>query len=192
MSNISKLVMLFAIGLVLTGCSLYLIGGKKQTFDTEAVIKAPVGQIFPYVVQPDLKQLWIKGLVEQQLTEGDEIVEGAFLKSTVNSNGRTESFDDEVIRYRDNEIVSIKSNNPRLSSTMMVKLKEEGSGTRVTYKRIVKYKGIERFKTMFADSQDQQELETDLGELVRLIEKNVANPGASATEQSEPVTSSSG
>ena len=192
MSNISKLVMLFAIGLVLTGCSLYLIGGKKQTFDTEAVIKAPVGQIFPYVVQPDLKQLWIKGLVEQQLTEGDEIVEGAFLKSTINSNGRTESFDDEVIRYRDNEIVSIKSNNPRLSSTMMVKLKEEGSGTRVTYKRIVKYKGIERFKTMFADSQDQQELETDLGELVRLIEKNVANPGASATEQSEPVTSSSG
>ena len=192
MSNISKLVMLFAIGLVLAGCSLYLIGGKKQTFDTEAVIKAPVGQIFPYVVQPDLKQLWIKGLVEQQLTEGDEIAEGAFLKSTVNSNGRTESFDDEVIRYRDNEIVSIKSNNPRLSSTMMVKLKEEGSGTRVTYKRIVKYKGIERFKTMFADSQDQQELETDLGELVRLIEKNVANPGASATEQSEPVTSSSG
>ena len=136
--------------------------------------------------------MWIKGLVEQQLTEGDEIAEGAFLKSTVNSNGRTESFDDEVIRYRDNEIVSIKSNNPRLSSTMMVKLKEEGSGTRVTYKRIVKYKGIERFKTMFADSQDQQELETDLGELVRLIEKNVANPGASATEQSEPVTSSSG
>lgn len=181
MSNISKLIMLLAIGLVIAGCSIYLIGGKKQLFHAEVVIKAPVGQIFPYVVQPDLKRLWIKGLIEQQLTEGDEIGEGSFLKSTVQSNGKTESFDDEVIRYYDNEIVSIKSKNPRLSSTMMVKLKEEGSGTRVTYKRIVQYKGIERFKTIFADSQDQQELEKDLNELARLIENNVADPGSSAT-----------
>ena len=185
MSNIAKVLMLLVIGLVIAAVTIYLIGGKKQEFNAELIIKAPVGQIFPYVAKPELKQLWMKGLVEQQLTVGDSVKEGSLLKSTVMSNGMTESFNDEVIRYQENEIVSIKSKNKRLSSTTMMKFKEEGNGTRVTYKRVVKYNGIDRLKTVFAESHFQQELESDLRELNKLIENNLANPSNTSTETTE-------
>ena len=67
MSNLTKIIMLLVIGVITAGCSIYLIGGKKQPFDAEVIIKAPVGQIFPYIVQPELKKLWMKGLVDQQI-----------------------------------------------------------------------------------------------------------------------------
>ena len=195
MSNISKLLMLLAIGVVLACSSVYLIGGKKQEFDAEVVIKAPVGQIFPYLSQPQLKKQWMQGLVDQQLTDGDAIAEGAMLQSTLTSNGVSEQFQDEVIRFRENEIVSIKSRNPRLSSTTMLKLKEEGSGTRVSYKRVVQYNGIDRFKTVFSESTFQQELEQDLDKLVKMVEDNVAvpdgSPAVEPADDGDPETASS-
>ena len=181
MSNITKLIILTIIGLILAGISIYLIGGKRQDYDAEVTIKAPVGQIFPYAVKPELKQLWMKGLDDQALTEGDAIEEGVFLKSTRVLGGVSEQFDDEVIRFQENEIISIKSRNKRLSSTTMLKFKEIGNGTKVTFKRVVKFNGIDRFKTVFADAPFQQELEKDLDELAKLIESNVSDSGSSDT-----------
>lgn len=189
MSNITKLIMLLVIGFVLAGCSIYLIGGKKQPYEAEVIIKAPVGQIFPYVANPELKQLWMKGLVEQELTSGEPIGEQSLLTSIRNTGGVTEQFDDEVIRFSENEIVSVKSTNKRLTLTTMIRLKEEGNGTRVTYKQVIKFNGIDRFKTVFAESNYQQELELDLAELAKLINAKLANPGVgssgSNTDQGE-------
>ena len=185
MSNLTKLIMLLAIGLILAGGSIYLIGGKRQDYTVTATIKAPVGQIFPYVVKPELKRQWMKGLNDQEITQGDTIEEGALLRSTRTSNGVSESFDDEVIRFRENEIISIKSKNKRLTSTTMLKFKEQGDGTKVTFTRVINFNGIDRFKTVFAKSDYKGELERDLGELVKLVEGNMSGTTGSAPESSD-------
>ena len=192
MSNLTKLIVLLVIGILIAGCSIYLIGGKKQPYDAELIIKAPIGQIFPYVVQPELKKRWMKGLVDQKLIDADAVDEGVSLRSTRIIGGETEQFEDRVIRYQANEIISTRARNNRLSSTIMIRLKEEGSGTRVTYRRVVRFYGIDRFKTVFSESEFQQELERDLEELAKLIERNVSSPdenaigGTNADETSEP------
>ena len=184
MSNLTKLLMLLAIGLVLAAGSIYLIGGKRQDYKSSATIKAPVGQIFPYVVDPQLKQQWMKGLNDQEITQGDSVAEGSLLKSTRTSNGISESFDDEVIRFSENEIISVKSKNKRLTSTTMLKFKELGDGTKVTFTRVIKFHGIDRFKTVFAQSDFQSELERDLGELVKLVESNMSGATGSTVSSS--------
>ncbi len=180
MSNLAKFLMLFCIGTLLAAASVWLIGGKKLEFDTSATVSAVPGQIFPYLVTPDLKKKWMQGLVEQELVDASAIEEGTMSRSVVESNGYTDEFDDEVIRFAQDEILSIKSSSDRMHSTWFFRLNENDNKTELTYRRIILFKGIERFKSVFSRDDYQREIEDDLSRLIKLVESDAVNQQSSA------------
>jgi len=170
MSNITKLLMLLAIGLLLSAASVWFIGGKKQTYYNVRTVKARPYQVFSYLVDPELKKKWRNNLMEQRMVS-DEMAEGAELRTVIESGDQTIEFEDRVIRYTKNEIVSIRSRGGETTSTSFVRLKPKGDdSTEIDFRRIVRLGGSKRFMSVFTENLNQQELDDDLERLIKLVE----------------------
>ena len=117
MSNLSKFLLLLFIGLVLAAVCIWFIGGKKQEFDTTATLNVQPSQVFPYVVDPELKKKWMTGLVEHEVIDSSKIDELTQLRTVLEANGQTIDFDDLVIRFTENEIITIKSRSKPMMLT---------------------------------------------------------------------------
>ena len=185
MSNLAKFIMLLSIGLVLATASIWLIGGKKKEYDTKVAINARASQIFPYLVNPDLKKDWMRGFVEQELISESPIEEGSELRTVQEFNGDTTEAIGQVIRYAENEIISIKFSNHRMLLTSILKLKEINKKTEVEYRLIVSPNALNRFTTVFSADEYQSDIERDLDNLVRQVESEYPN-GWDASIDSPP------
>lgn len=170
MSNFAKFILLLSIGLVLALVSIWLIGGKNREYDTKVAINARASQIFPYLVDSDLKKEWIQGFVEQELIGESPVEEGSELRTIHESNGKTIEATGSVIRFAENEIISIRSNSHGTLLTSIFKLKEINKKTEVEYRLIVRAHGLNRFTTVFSEDEYRKEIERDMNNLVKRVE----------------------
>lgn len=161
--------MLLAIGLLLAAASIWFIGGKKQTYYNVRTVKAQAYQIFPYLIDPELKKKWRDNLVEQRLVS-DVMEEGAELRTVLEFGDETIEYEDRVLRFAKNEVVSIRSRGSETTSTSFVRLKPAGEETEIDFRRIVRLGGVKRFMSVFADDSNQQALDEDLAKLIKLVE----------------------
>ena len=181
MSTLTKLLMLLGIGLFLAAASVWFIGGKKKEYNDIRTIKAQAYQVFPYLVDPELKKKWRPDIVDMHLVS-DEMEEGANLRTVVEVEGGTIEFEDRVIRYQKNELVAIKSRSDEISSTSFARLKAKGQETEIDFRRIIKLGGVTRFTSVFGEDLNPRLLEEDLSRLIKLVEEETDHT------ISEPVT----
>ncbi len=175
MSNLAKFIMLLSIGLVLAAASIWFIGGKKKEYDTSVEINARASQIFPYLVDSDLKKDWMQGFVEQELIGESPIEEGSEVRTVQESDGDPIETIGLVIRYAENEIISIKYNSHQRLLTSIFKLKEINKKTEVEYRLIVRANGLKRFTSVFSEDEYRKEIERDLNNLVKRVESKYPN-----------------
>lgn len=161
--------MLLAIGLLLSAASVWFIGGKPKKYDNVRTVKAQAYQVFPYLVDPDLKKRWRDGLVEQRLVS-DEMGEEAELRTVLDMEDGQVEFEDRVIRYAKNEIVSIRSKSSDLTATSVIQLKPRGEETEIDFRRIIRLGGMKRFMSVFAEDLNQRALDEDLTRLIKIVE----------------------
>lgn len=183
MSNITKLLILLAIGLILAAASVWFIGGKKKEYDIVATVQARPYQLFPYLVEPELKKKWMSGLVNENVVvdpadeseDAGTVKEDALLDATFDIDGESLNFKGTIIRYAKNEIASFKYRNDDMHRTSFFRLKGKNDTTQLEYRRIVRLDGMRRFSSVFADDSNQADIERELDRLVSMVESEVDN-----------------
>ena len=104
------------------------------------------------------------------------------------SAGKTIELDDEVIRYEENELLSVKANNRTMTLVSIYRLKPTEEGN--TYLTMVvkkSHQGIGKFMAPFMSSSLQEKITSDAQRLKSLVESNPAASQLNAvTPQSTP------
>jgi uncharacterized protein YndB with AHSA1/START domain len=181
MSNITKLLMLLSIGLLLAVASVWFVGGKKKVSSVTTTVNASPEQIFPYLVETDLKRQWLPSLIDQELIPSLEDIEaerepifeeGVEISSTMRLNDENQQMQGEVIRYSENELVTVKSRNENITITHFFRLKEKGGRTEIDYRKIVRHNGIQRLLSVFEEDTTQVDVEEEISRLARLVESD--------------------
>ena len=100
MSGIVKFLLFLVIAMGITIGCLWFLGGKKQEYSTVVSINASTDQIYPYLTEPERIKKWKSELVEIRLLQEGPIELGSKSVSTLQFNGTTKVFNDEVIRFQ--------------------------------------------------------------------------------------------
>lgn len=168
------------------GCAaIWIYGGKKQHYETSLTINATPSQVFPYLTDVERMKQWVDGLMEVEPINELVQVEGAKNRVTVNANGKMVEFEDEVLRYQQDKLLSVRWKNSVVVTTSIYKL-EPKSELQTDFRFTVKTTnlGIGRFLAPFAADDTQSRIEKDAQALKKLIENRVTS---SAGEYSESV-----
>lgn len=178
MSLPAKLLIFLLIVAGVAATSLWIIGGKKNEYSTSLLINAQPQQVFPYLTQPEHLKSWIDGL-----TEVSELVKPpeeklptpavTTLRVFQNENGKQVRFQDEIIRFDPNKLVSVQSRNRShvVTSIYQLELKDDNK-TSLTYRVKKANRGIGRFFAPLNQANIQEQMENDARRLKELVEKN--------------------
>ena len=191
MSNITKLLMLLVIGLLLAAASIWLIGGKKKVYSIATNINARPQQLFPYLIEPELKKQWLPSIVNEELIPSLEDIENdrepvfaenAKIISDIEFEGRPLRMNGRVIRFTKDQLVSVKYSNEELSLTYFFRLKPKTNSTEVEFQKIIRFDGFKRFTSVFAEDNNKALLQQEISQLSKLIEDS----SGSGQQQDEP------
>lgn len=181
MSLPAKLLITLLIVAGVAASSLWIIGGKKNEYSTSLVIDAQPQQVFPYLTQPDLLKSWIDGLAEvSELVKPPEekLPSPAVTTPRVfrSANGKQIRFQDEIIRFDPDKLVSVQSRNGShvITSIYQLELKEDNK-TSLTYRVKTANRGVGRFLAPLNSTNIQEQMENDARSLKELVEKNRAS-----------------
>lgn len=176
MSSLTKALILLALGILISIVSVWLIGGKKQNFDKTISIKARPYQLFPYLIDSDLRKKWNPGLVKQSsISDPDEISEGYQFLSRWKTDDSEFDSRDQVLRYQQDAIVSIRSKTPDTTTTSFYKLTGKGNDTMLEYRRVVRFQGLKRLLSVFKNDTLSEEIEEEIQRLISVVENEVDN-----------------
>ena len=176
--------MLLGIGLLLAIASIWFIGGKKKEYNLTTTINARPQQLFPYLVESELKKRWLTSIVNEELVASTADVEAdrepvfeenREINSLININGETLEFKSQVIRYQQDQTLSIKSQNEDLVLTHFFRLKPKGNSTELVYRKIMKLNGLGRLLAVFEEDVNQAVLEQEVSRLAQIVESEVDN-----------------
>lgn len=199
MSNLTKVLILLGIGLFLAAASIWFIGGKKKDYDARATIKARPYQLFPYLVEPEQKQRWMTGLIEESIeipvteesnpSEAEELAvkENTNLISVFDIDGVQVRFDGQVIRFASNDVAAFRYRSDEMKRTAFFRLKAKGDETQLEYQRIVQLSGMSRFLSVFKDDNNLQEISDEIKRLTELVEGEVDNSIPDPNAKLQPV-----
>jgi uncharacterized protein YndB with AHSA1/START domain len=186
------LYLLVALGVVAAG--LWLLGGKNQEYSTDLLIEAPPDVVFPYLT--DAKQLkkWAAGFVETQSLSGKPNEEGATARTVIEGENGHLEFVDTILRFDENEMLSVRSQNSAVTSTAIYRLEAKEKATLLNYTVKKSYKGIARLLIPFQKDTVQARIASEALSLKKLIEQDRnGRPGgeprtddAGGSESSEP------
>lgn len=167
------LFMVIAVGIAL-GC-LWFLGGKKQEYSTAISINALPEQVFPYLVEPLRVKKWNSRVDDiQPLTDGP-VQLGSKSQSTLQFNGEPRVFQDEVIRFQQDEIFTVRSRAPNTILSSLFKLENESGKTGLSYQIKLTTKGFSRLLVPFQNSKRrQQEMAQDTLALKKIVESEIA------------------
>ena len=190
MSNLAKFVMLLCIGAVLAGVSLWLIGGKKQAYDALISIDAPPEIVFSYLTDCEQRKRWQVGLQDCRPTSDTENTVGARGVVVVEMAGETVEYEEEILRYQQDEFLSVKGTGPKEISTTIFRLESQEGSTNFTYKVKAEPTGVSRLLAPFAAPETQDRIDDEVLQLKRLVEEE--NPNDTGSQFNEDPTISAG
>lgn len=190
MSNIAKLLMLFCIGVIVAAVCLWLIGGKKQAFDALVSIDAPPNVVFKYLTDCEQRKRWQVGLYECRTTSDTENTVGSRGITVLEIEGEQVEFQEEILRYQENEFLSVRAIGANEISTAIFRLEPLQGSTNFTYKVKAEPTGFSRLMAPFAEPATQERIDDEVLKLKRLVEEE--NPNDAASQYNEDPTISAG
>ncbi len=160
----------------ITTAALWMIGGKEGEFSTELTINASPETVFPYLVEPDHLKNWNSGLVDvarydappQEQTLGPPAIKKT--NRTISIDGKQVQFDDQVIRFEENKLLSIQSTNSNAIRTAIFRLEPKGSVTQVTYRVKAVNCGFGRIMAPLQSDSTKLRIDNDILQLKELVE----------------------
>ena len=166
------LFLVIAVGIA-TGC-LWFLGGKKQEYSTVVSINASPDQVYPYLIEPERVKKWRSELVEiRPLNEGP-VELGSKSVSTIQFNGRFRDFKDEVIRFQENQVFTVRSRAPNTILSSIFKLENESGKTGLSYQIKLTTRGFDRLFVPFQNTElRQQEMVRDALALKKIVESEI-------------------
>ena len=192
MSNPVKILLFLLIAACIATGSLWFVGGKKRGHSTTILIKARPGQVFPYLVESNLRKKWVPGLMDIiPITEGG-FSEDAMQTLVVTQDDETERFREVVIRFEKNENLSLRAIGDSVVITSIFRLESEGDETRLFYKINNRHRGFSRVMAPFEDDAVMQQQVEDIAmRLKTLVEQEIAERGGGASGISAPAPDAS-
>lgn len=188
MSRSLKTVLVLVVVLLTTAAALWIIGSQRARYSTSLMIEAAPARVFSHLTDAELMKQWVDGLVDVQPINDLPNQVGAKTRIVMKSAGKTIELDDEVIRYEENELLSVKANNRTMTLVSIYRLKPTEEGN--TYLTMVvkkSHQGIGKFMAPFMSSSLQEKITSDAQRLKSLVESNPAASQLNAvTPQSTP------
>ena len=173
MSNSTK-VLLILFGILFVGVGgLWTYGNKKENFETSLTIDASPSFLFDTLADSQQYPDWMSQVLEITTINEEKEVLGSTFKVILEENGKSIGYQFEVIRFIENEMLSIRSSNATLSTTMVFKVADgaEDGKTKLVYRCSVANLGLGRVINFFINQQDRQSIiEEDLRALKKLTE----------------------
>lgn len=177
MSRTSRFFLFLFVAALIALAGLWILGNKKSDYSTSVVIDAHPSQVFPYLTQPDRLKQWLTGL--EQVDEilpppaADEYTSPPKMIRTWNLNGTRTSFNDLVIRYNLDEMVSVQSSNANQVVTSIYELDlKDANKTLLTYQVKSTNVGLGRLLAVFRSTDIESTIARDARKLKELVEKN--------------------
>ena len=175
MSGFVKFLLFLLIGAgIALGC-LWFLGGKKQEYYTAISINALPQQVFPYLVEPLQVKKWKAGLVDTELLSEGPVQLGTKSLSTVQRDGENRTYQDEVIRFQQDQVFTVRSRDPSTLLSSLFTLENVAGKTGLSYRVKLTTRGFNRFFVPFQDAQQrQQEIVQDARALKKIVESEIA------------------
>ena len=165
--------MVIAVGIAL-GC-LWFLGGKKQEYSTAISINALPEQVYPYLVEPLRIKKWNSRVVDIQPVSEARSSWDQNRCRRCSSMEKPGFFQDEVIRFQQNEIFTVRSRAPNTILSSLFKLENESGKTGLSYQIKLTTKGFSRLFVPFQNSKQRQlEMATDTLALKKVVESEIA------------------
>ncbi len=177
MSAIGKIALTILLILGIVAAALWILGGKQSEYSTALSIDAPPEAIFPYLTKPERLKSWTSGLNEVAeffpTPKINGIASGRPKKSqrVMSTNGSPVSFEDQVIRYEENQSISVQSINSQQVVTYIYQLEPRDGQTFLSYRIKKASCGVGRFLAPLWSSNDQDRIDADIRKLKDLVEK---------------------
>lgn len=162
--------LLLVVALILF--ALWLFGGKKIKYETRLMIEAPPAVVFPYLTEAEKLKLWVSGLTKIAFINGLQDQVGAIARVTLREGDRQFQYEDTVLRYEKDQLLSIRSENDVTSTTLVYRLEKDGEETELFYNMKKSRLGIGRVLALFSQDTTRDRVQNDLQNLKRLVEEN--------------------
>jgi uncharacterized membrane protein len=178
MSLPGKLLLFAVLALLVSGAGLWISGGKKGEYSTSLVVDAHPSQVFPYLTDSERIKQWMNELtqIEELIPPQDD--EGLPVPTKITSrvmveNGKNVVYQDEVIRFSKDKMISIQSSNDAKVITFIFLIEPHKKlKTKVDYRIKESNIGTGRIFAPLRKSTWQAKIEDDLQRLKELIEEN--------------------
>lgn len=161
---------------MIAGSSLWLIGSKKKEYSAAIQIDAAPEVVFTFLTDPEKHKSWVSGLshVETLTDTSDDSsasqrVVGA---RVVEHGGKQERFEDEIIRFESNSLLSVQSRNSGQVMTSIYQLEPRDGQTYFNYRVIKQYRGLERLLSPLQKDETQAIIDGDVRKLKDCVETN--------------------
>ncbi len=133
-------------------------------------IGRPPADVFPYLIEPQLMQRWIGGLVEFTPLDGERRV-GARSKQKVEQAGRTWELESRIVELVHGERLAAETNAGAFKSLVVYDLEATATGTRLRATADTEVRGLgKRFLGGAAARVAERKLTSDLDRLRRLLD----------------------
>jgi uncharacterized protein YndB with AHSA1/START domain len=150
---------------------------------TEATIQIDRAraQVFPWLVEPDKRLRWVRGL-----TASEPIGDGRY-REVMEAGGRRVEVTSTVERLDEPHAVDVEMRGSGVTARAESRLAEHNGGTRVTSSLDLRLGGVLRFASGIAARQAQHSLEQSLARLKELVEaEEPAEPAKPPTDLQTP------
>ena len=180
--------MLFLIGLlVIVAAAIWIMGGESKKNSTRITIKASPAVVFRYLVESDEIRRWGAGVKTVGSFSGEETETQTRI---VETGGSQETWEDKVLRFQQDQMLSIKSKKFGLVRTRVFQLEKNSlGGTDVDYRITDSVSGVERFLFPFKANIKRTTMVDEMTQLRDLVESENEPPAEYEVEPVEESTS---
>lgn len=176
MSIPAKLVLWILVLAAIVGSSLWLMGSKKKEYTAAIQIDATPESVFPFLTEPEKHKSWVSGLshVESLAVDavGDETADRVTGTRIIERGGQESRFEDEVIRFEPNALLSVQSSNNGQIMTSIYQLEPRNGQTYFNYRVVKRFRGLKRLYAPLQPDDTQSVIDGDVKKLKDQVETN--------------------
>lgn len=181
--------------------AIWIIGGKRHEYSTALAIEASPESVFYLLTNPEGQKKWSSGLQEVgQFGPAAGDLGGRRERTTrrvTDNKGKEIEFEDEVIRFEQNKLLSVQSSNDLGVITSIYQLESKDGQTYLTYRVKTSNSGLGRIWAPLVKDETQSKIDGDIRKLKQVAESfsiaatslpgaNPVSPASANSEEEQP------
>lgn len=175
MKTSTRFFLFLSIFVIVVVSGIWIWGGKKHEYVAKLLIDRQPQQVFSYLTQPDSLMQWVSGLKSvEELSPAKGAASRAEKTQRVvkETSGNQTHFQDQVIRFEQDELLTVQSTNGTEIITSIFQLEPTAGKTQLTYRVKIEYVGFGRLLAPFQKHELESKIETEAIKLKKLVEQN--------------------